>query len=93
MSTPDPRPLSDLTDLEIATLTADLKTQQSALQALISPLSPISDLAREYEGAPTYLAKIDQLGSDGWKEVRRARGDGDCFYRGVWGGSRRVGLR
>jgi ubiquitin thioesterase protein OTUB1 len=81
-SAPDTRPLADLTDLEIATLTADLKTSQAALQPLISPLAPLASLASQYEGAPTYLSKIEQLRKDGWKETRGVRGDGNCFYRG-----------
>lgn len=87
----DQRKLSDLTDLEIADLTQKLKANTE--QALVGPLEPISALVDEYEGAPSFLAKISGLEKDGWSSLRRTRGDGDCYYRceSGWRGRRRTG--
>lgn len=41
-------------------------------------------LRAEYEnggGSSTFVAQIDWLMSRGWTHIRRAKGDGDCFYR------------
>lgn len=73
--------LSDLTDLEIASLTADIKTSSSAGKPLVGHEEPIQALVEEYEGASTYLKKIAWLEANGWNRSRRWRGDGDCFYR------------
>lgn len=78
------RQLSDLNDLEIAEMTRALKDSEASSRPLVGALEPIASLADEYEGAPTFLAKIAGLGQDGWTGVRRLRGDGDCFYRGQW---------
>ncbi|KAL8291502.1 hypothetical protein RQP46_002480 [Phenoliferia psychrophenolica] len=75
------RQLSDLNDLEIAEMTRALKDSEASSRPLVGALEPIASLADEYEGAPTFLAKIAGLGQDGWTGVRRLRGDGDCFYR------------
>lgn len=56
-------------------------------------------LRDEYESAPGFVKRIDWLISQGWigiryvllvvvfiidsKSLRRAKGDGDCFYRGA----------
>lgn len=78
------RELSDLNDLEIAEMTRALKDSLAGTRPLVGELEPLASLADEYEGAPTFLAKISGLGKDGWTGVRRLRGDGDCFYRGEW---------
>lgn len=39
-------------------------------------------LRAEYEdGSRSFVNQIDYLVSQGYVSVRRARGDGDCFYR------------
>jgi hypothetical protein len=49
---------------------------------LIGPLSSLSALRTEYEGGSrSFVNQIDFLISQGYVSVRRARGDGDCFYR------------
>ena len=49
---------------------------------LIGPLALMSALRAEYEGGSrSFVDQIDYLISQGYVSVRRARGDGDCFYR------------
>lgn len=75
------RSLSDLTDYEVADLSAQVQAAEANKRPLLGPLEPISALAAEYK-SETFLAKINQLEKDGWTGLRRSRGDGDCFYRG-----------
>jgi ubiquitin thioesterase protein OTUB1 len=52
------------------------------LQPLISPPTPLMVIRDEYlNGSPTVVKKLDWLQENGWDQVWRARGDGDCFYR------------
>ncbi|GAA5930667.1 OTU family ubiquitin thioesterase [Sporobolomyces koalae] len=74
-------PLGDLTDAEIAQLTASLKEEQANSRPLLGNVEPLEDLLREYQPTSGYHAKIQRLISDGWTGIRRSRGDGDCFYR------------
>ncbi|TFK17227.1 cysteine proteinase [Coprinopsis marcescibilis] len=47
-------------------------------------LSPISLLWEEYEkGSQAFVKQIDWLKEQGYTRIRRARGDGDCFYRSL----------
>lgn len=79
---PDPdRPLGDLTDAEIAQLTAQLKDDEASQRPLVGSLEPLADLAQEFTAGSAYRAKVERLQLDGWTSLRRARGDGDCFYR------------
>jgi len=48
---------------------------------LIGPLTSMSALRAEYGGSKSFLDQIDYLISQGYVSIRRARGDGDCFYR------------
>jgi len=51
---------------------------------LISPLQPMSVLRQEYEnGNQVFIQQIDWLQSQGYIGLRRAKGDGDCFYRAL----------
>lgn len=77
----DQRQLSDLTDLEIADLTAQIKSVEASSRPLVGEVEALERLAEEYQNG-TFLAKIGQLQKDGWTGLRRLRGDGDCFYRG-----------
>lgn len=52
------------------------------LQPLISPPTPLMVIRDEYlNGSQTVVKKLDWLQENGWDQVWRARGDGDCFYR------------
>lgn len=57
--------------------------EASEERPLISPLTSLDALREEYEGGSTsFVKKIDWLQKEkGFKGIRRARGDGDCFYR------------
>ncbi|TFK17536.1 cysteine proteinase [Coprinopsis marcescibilis] len=51
---------------------------------IVSVLSPISLLREEYEkGSQAFVKQIDWLKEQGYTRIRRARGDGDCFYRSL----------
>lgn len=84
----DQRQLSDLSDLEIADLTAQIKSVEASSRPLVGEVEALERLAEEYQNG-TFLAKIGQLQKDGWTGLRRLRGDGDCFYRGELRWSRR----
>ncbi|KAI8972593.1 cysteine proteinase [Trametes punicea] len=44
----------------------------------------MTTLRAEYEnGSQSFVKQIDGLMSQGWIGIRRARGDGDCFYRSL----------
>lgn len=52
------------------------------VQPLISPPTPLMVIRDEYlNGSQTVVKKLDWLQENGWDQVWRARGDGDCFYR------------
>jgi ubiquitin thioesterase protein OTUB1 len=56
--------------------------EASEERPLISPLASLNALREEYEGGSmSFVKKIDWLKGKGFKGIRRARGDGDCFYR------------
>ncbi|TXT10617.1 hypothetical protein VHUM_02122 [Vanrija humicola] len=49
---------------------------------LISGPVPLLAIKAEYlRGSPQVLRKLEWLEQNGWDQVWRARGDGDCFYR------------
>ena len=51
-------------------------------EPLISSPVPLLVIRQEYQsGSAQVLKKLDYLQSQGWDQVWRARGDGDCFYR------------
>ena len=76
------RPLGDLTDQEIAQLTANLKEEQAKERPLLGEIEPLERLLEEYQEGTGYRMKVKKLIDDGWSGIRRSRGDGDCFYRG-----------
>ena len=56
--------------------------ESSRWQPLISPPTPLMVIRDEYlNGSQTVVKKLDWLQENGWDQVWRARGDGDCFYR------------
>jgi len=79
---PDRNDLRNLTDEQILEMTQAIKDEEMSRTPLISDVLPISLLRAEYT-SPSFLAKIDWLASHGWAGLRRARGDGDCFYRSL----------
>ena len=51
---------------------------------LVSDLLPMEALRAEYEnGSASFRSQIDWLVGQGYTGIRRARGDGDCFYRSL----------
>lgn len=80
-------PLSALNDVQILELTQKIKDEAAQSQPLVDVLRPIDEtLKREYEGgAEGFRRKVEWLDGQGWKEIRKLRGDGSCFYRGGWG--------
>ncbi|GAA5911351.1 OTU family ubiquitin thioesterase [Sporobolomyces salmoneus] len=73
--------LGDLTDAEIAQLTASLKEEQAKERPLLGEVEPLERLLEEYQEGTGYRMKVKRLIEDGWSGIRRSRGDGDCFYR------------
>ncbi|WWC91643.1 uncharacterized protein L201_006589 [Kwoniella dendrophila CBS 6074] len=75
--------LSTLTDQEIMKLMEGMDHQDSQMdKPLISTPVPLSVIRQEYEkGSTQILKKLDWLAENGWDQIWRARGDGDCFYR------------
>lgn len=74
--------LESLTDAQRLELAEKLRAESNADQPLISSVEPIEVLEKEYASNDAFLGKIrwlrDQAGFIG---IRRAKGDGDCFYR------------
>lgn len=44
---------------------------------------PLSDLKQEFAYSPNHQRKLDELGAQGYCEIRRVRGDGNCFFRAL----------
>ena len=57
-----------------------IKAHVAASQPLVGPVEPISVLRAEYAANPSFAGKIDSLCGVA-SSIRRARGDGNCFYR------------
>ncbi|KAL7418478.1 hypothetical protein Q5752_006936 [Cryptotrichosporon argae] len=74
--------LTTLTDQEIMRLQEGMLDDEVTSRPLVSAPTPLAAIRAEYvAGSPTVLAKLDWLERNGWDQVWRARGDGDCFYR------------
>jgi ubiquitin thioesterase protein OTUB1 len=65
---------------QVASLTQELKTEEASKRPLVGELEPLERLSDEYKNK-VFLSKIASLNRDGWTDLRRLRGDGDCFYR------------
>jgi len=75
---------TNLTPLQLQELAQQLIDEEASKRPLISESLPISVLREEYErGSGTFLRQIDGLEAQGFKQIRRTRGDGDCFYRSL----------
>ncbi|KAI0316959.1 cysteine proteinase [Amylostereum chailletii] len=73
---------AQLYDLNVSALQDS--TVESTYRPLIATVAPMDVLRAEYEdGSPSFVKQIDYLKSLGYLGIRRARGDGDCFYRSL----------
>ncbi|CDR99061.1 uncharacterized protein SPSC_05461 [Sporisorium scitamineum] len=74
--------LESLTDAQRLELAEKLKAESTSGQPLISSVEPIEVLQHEYANNDAFLGKIKWLKDEaGFIGIRRAKGDGDCFYR------------
>lgn len=74
--------LESLTDAQRLELASKLQSESTSHQALISAVEPIEVLEKEYAANRAFLGKIKWLKEEaGFIGLRRAKGDGDCFYR------------
>ncbi|KAF5332050.1 hypothetical protein D9758_016562 [Tetrapyrgos nigripes] len=75
----------ELTPSQIYDLNQSLLNEATDVsRPLIDSLVPISHLRKEYEnGSKAFVDQIDWLTEHGYTHIRRARGDGDCFYRAL----------
>ncbi|CBQ71207.1 conserved hypothetical protein [Sporisorium reilianum SRZ2] len=74
--------LESLTDAQRLELAEKLKAESTAHMPLISAVEPIEVLQHEYAANDAFLGKIKWLKDEaGFIGIRRAKGDGDCFYR------------
>ncbi|OXG14006.1 ubiquitin thioesterase OTUB1 [Cryptococcus neoformans Tu401-1] len=75
--------MSTLTDQEIMNLMENMENQENTSdKPLVSTPVPLSVIREEYvKGSQQIVKKLDYLQENGWDQVWRARGDGDCFYR------------
>eukprot|EP00245_Coleochaete_scutata_P009487 TRINITY_DN312_c0_g6_i1.p1 TRINITY_DN312_c0_g6~~TRINITY_DN312_c0_g6_i1.p1 ORF type:complete len:325 (-),score=71.53 TRINITY_DN312_c0_g6_i1:127-1101(-) len=69
------------TDDQIMAQTNAIRAEEAQKLEFVGEKEPLQVLAAEYAaGSPIFRAKIEKLGeSYGW--IRRARGDGNCFFR------------
>ncbi|KAF6750781.1 peptidase C65 Otubain-domain-containing protein [Ephemerocybe angulata] len=76
--------LKDYSVSEVYDMNQRLLNESIPDVAPVSEVAPISVLREEYErGSQTFLSQIDWLSKQGYTAFRRAKGDGDCFYRSV----------
>lgn len=74
--------LESLSDAQRLELAEKIKNESTAGQPLISAVEPIEVLQKEYADNDAFLGKINWLRDEGgFIGIRRAKGDGDCFYR------------
>ncbi|KAK7440041.1 hypothetical protein VKT23_017292 [Stygiomarasmius scandens] len=77
--------ISTLSAAQVYELNQNLLNETADVnRPLIDQVLPISELRAEYErGSPAFVKQIDWLKERGFQKIRRARGDGDCFYRAL----------
>jgi ubiquitin thioesterase protein OTUB1 len=79
-----PKSEPEITVTTLDDLSQDLFGGSTADRPLIDEIAPMSVLRAEYEnGNPSFLQQIDHVKRKGFDNIRRARGDGDCFYRSL----------
>lgn len=65
-----------------AVLSIKVALADNVVKPLVSTPVPLSVIRAEYvNGSQQIVKKLDYLQENGWDQVWRARGDGDCFYR------------
>ncbi|KAF8961630.1 peptidase C65 Otubain-domain-containing protein [Flammula alnicola] len=75
---------SGLTPAQLYDMNQELFNDSVPSRPLIDAIAPMTTLRSEYEnGSASFLKQIDWLISRGFEQVRRTRGDGDCFYRSL----------
>lgn len=75
---------NQLSEHDMYLLAQQLKDEEANKRPLISSAEPLNALREEYaNGTGNFLEKIEWLLSQGWRGLRRTRGDGDCFYRSL----------
>ncbi|KAF8130289.1 peptidase C65 Otubain-domain-containing protein [Boletus edulis] len=78
-----PSDIADLTQAQLYEMNQRLlEESMESERPLISPPEATSVLRNEYSNSPDFLAQIETLINRGYKIIIRAKGDGDCFYRG-----------
>jgi len=77
--------LQSLSPAQLHDLQANLLEEAAQTRPLISVLTSLNELREEYlGGSMSFVKKIDWLmHNQGFKGIRRTRGDGDCFYRSL----------
>lgn len=74
--------LDTLSDAQRLELAEKLRSETTSHIPLISAVEPIEVLQEEYSNNEAFLGKIRWLKEEaGFIGIRRAKGDGDCFYR------------
>ncbi|KAI8876494.1 cysteine proteinase [Backusella circina FSU 941] len=75
-----PKEQQQPTDEEILQHEQRIKDEEAQKVPLVSLPEPIAKLEKEFEGNEPFIKKIKNLGQK-HKEIRRCRGDGNCFFR------------
>ncbi|KAF8556761.1 cysteine proteinase [Imleria badia] len=80
---PEDMDITDLTQAQLYEMNQRfLEESMESERPLVSPPEATSVLRDEYSNAPDFLAQIATLINRGYRIIIRAKGDGDCFYRG-----------
>ncbi|KAH8114898.1 cysteine proteinase [Phellopilus nigrolimitatus] len=83
-STANAPDMSSFSPYELSQLTQNMLDETTPVRPLITDRIPLSALREEYEnGSGSFVQQIDYLRSQGFTDIRRTRGDGDCFYRSI----------
>ncbi|XP_038703635.1 OVARIAN TUMOR DOMAIN-containing deubiquitinating enzyme 1-like [Tripterygium wilfordii] len=73
--------LETFADEDIMQQQYDIQAEEAVKAPFVGDKEPLSSLAAEYQsGSPILLEKIKVLGEQ-YAAIRRARGDGNCFFR------------
>ncbi|BEJ14172.1 hypothetical protein CspHIS471_0313460 [Cutaneotrichosporon sp. HIS471] len=73
--------LSTLTDQEIMRLMEGMDASVMNKPLITGPVHLLAIKGEYLNGSTEVLRKLEWLQDNGWDQVWRARGDGDCFYR------------
>ncbi|KLT38398.1 cysteine proteinase [Cutaneotrichosporon oleaginosum] len=73
--------LSTLTDQEIMRLMEGMDASVMNKPLITGPVHLLAIKGEYLNGSAEVLRKLEWLQDNGWDQVWRARGDGDCFYR------------